>query len=397
MAKSHVTAGILVLASALLLGTLGCAAPAPTPTPTKPPAAAPTKPPAAAPTQPPAAPTKAPAAAAPPAKPTPAPAKVADPPLSPPVQVKVGVLGSVVDAGFFISADRGYFKELGLDVELVNFQTAALMNAPMGTGQLDVGAGGVSAGLFNLIAREVPVRIVADKSHAEPGNKSVGFLVRKDLMDSGAIKTPADLKGRTFALASRGTTSEHEVEVLLGQGGLTINDVEIKLMGYPDMIIAFANKAIDIAYAFEPNVTTAIDKGVAAMWKLSYEIIPNHEPSVVLYAPSFIDKKLEAARRFMVAYIKGVRDYNDALVKNIGKDAVITILTKYSTQKDPEVLKKLNPQPINPDGYVYPESIQKDMDFFVKRGDVKDPVNLKEAIDNRYVDYAIEKLGRYQK
>ncbi|MBI4322108.1 MAG: ABC transporter substrate-binding protein [Chloroflexi bacterium] len=390
--------GILCLMIITIAVTVGCAAPQPTPTP-PPPTQAPavaTKAPSAAP-QPTAAPPAAPKATAPAAKaPAATPTKVADQPLSPPVVVKAGVTGSVVDAGFYIPYDRGYFKEQGLDVELVNFASGSLMPPPLGTGQLDVGAGGINAGLFNMIAREIPLRIVADKTHAEPGNKALGFLVRKDLLDSGAIKTPADLKGKVVAMGTAASGSENELVTLLAQGGLTIKDIEIKTMGFSDVAVAFANKSVDFAFAFEPNVTTAEEKGGAVMWKPSHDIIPYHEQSIVLYGPAFIEKKFEAAKRFMVAYLKGIRDYNDAMFKNKGKDAIIAMISKYSTQADPAVLRKLYPQPINPDGYIYLQSIQSDVDYFTKAGHIKYPVNLKEAIDNRFVDYAIERLGKYQ-
>ncbi|MBI4317990.1 MAG: ABC transporter substrate-binding protein [Chloroflexi bacterium] len=396
MRKLVFALGILILVGSILVG---CAAPAPTPTPTKAPAAAPatapTKAPAAAPTQAPAAATKAPAPA--PATATPAAApKAAVKPLSPVVKVKVGVLGSIVDAGFFIPYAKGYFKEEGLDVELVQFATAALMIAPLGTGQLDAGGGGIGIALFNTMLRDIPLKIVADKAYGAPGNAGMGWLVRKDLIDNGVIKGPADLKGKTFAFAARGQAQDQELEVLLGTVGLTMDDIEVKLMSYPDQIPAFANKSIDVGYNFQPNVVTVQEQGLAVMWKPAGDIIPNHEASVILYAPSFAEKQPEAAKRFMVAYVRGVREYNDAFFGNKGKEEVIQIMTQLSTQKNAEILRKMVAQKINPDGYVFPESIKREIDWYTKRGDIKQAVPIDKAIDNQYVDYAIQRLGKYQ-
>ena len=40
---------------------------------------------------------------------------------------------------------------------------------------------------------------------------------------------------------------------------------------------------------------------------------PNQQAAVVCYGAQFVTKRAEAGRRFMTAYLQGVRDYNDAL------------------------------------------------------------------------------------
>jgi hypothetical protein len=91
--------GVPIALAAALLGA--CSAPA-----APPPAKEPARPPAAS-----APPTSVPAA---PAAPT-APAKPALP--TAPVSLKVGTLAVGSWAGVFIADERGYFKELGLNVE----------------------------------------------------------------------------------------------------------------------------------------------------------------------------------------------------------------------------------------------------------------------------------------
>src|SRR4051794_37873859 len=66
--------------------------------------------------------------------------------------VRIGIVNSSSDAPMFIAEKRGYFKQEGIEPEFVKFDTAAKMIAPLGYGQLDVGGGGVSAGLYNSVA-----------------------------------------------------------------------------------------------------------------------------------------------------------------------------------------------------------------------------------------------------
>jgi NitT/TauT family transport system substrate-binding protein len=77
-------------------------------------------------------------------------------------KVALGQVGGLSDAAFFIAAEKGYFREQGIELEVSRFASAAQMVAPLGAGQLDVGGGAPSAGLLNAMAREVPLKIVAD-------------------------------------------------------------------------------------------------------------------------------------------------------------------------------------------------------------------------------------------
>ena len=87
---------------------------------------------------------------------------------------------------------------------MTGFASAAKMIVPLGTGELDVGGGTVSAGLYNAVERGIRIRIVADKGSVRDGYEFSTLLVRKDLVDSGQFKTLADLKGMTIATASQG-------------------------------------------------------------------------------------------------------------------------------------------------------------------------------------------------
>ena len=88
---------------------------------------------------------------APPATSTPAPAKL-----------KVGVLGTTGDAPLYIAFEKGYFREQNLDIEFVQFGSALDMIAPLSAKQLDVGSGGIGAGLFNAFSQGIPIKLVAE-------------------------------------------------------------------------------------------------------------------------------------------------------------------------------------------------------------------------------------------
>ena len=121
--------------------------------------------------------------------------------------LKVGVIGTVSDAPFFIAEKKGYFRDEGLSVDFTFFDSAAKMIAPLGIGELDIGGGATSAALYNAAGRAVNIRIVADKARNSKGFGFQSLVVRKDLQDK--IKSFVDLKGRKVAISAAGNSEVH--------------------------------------------------------------------------------------------------------------------------------------------------------------------------------------------
>lgn len=387
---------LAVIILALALG-VACTA-APTPTPTS--APAPTKA-AAAPTKAAAASTKA----AEPTKAAPAPTKPAEAAKpKAPVTVRVGVdpVGRASDATYFIGQEKGYFKEQNID-----FQAKAIRVAPdnlqlLATGEIDVGGGSPNAGLFNSIARNIPIQIVADKGTSRPGMGYFALMVRKDLWDSGVIKDITDLRGRKFGTPGGKTASSLAwVDAMLAKQGLSWKaiekEVELVDLGFANMNPAFAGKSIDFAMQMEPLVTKAVDEGLAVVWKRSDEMDPNGQTAVVLFGAKFAKEQADVARGFAIAHVKAARDYNDAFVKKDPKayDEIVRILTKHTELKDAAVYQKVVLPGLNPDGALNVASIARDQDWYASLGLVPQKVDLNAVIDQQFVNNAVQVLGRY--
>jgi NitT/TauT family transport system substrate-binding protein len=339
--------------------------------------------------------------AAPPAAPPAAPApsqpftKPLDPPLQPPVTVRVGMLSQTSDAGIFIANERGYLREQGLELESVPFQTAQQMVAPLGAGQLDIGGGATSAALLNAVAREVPIRIVADKGSTPVGFGFQGLLVRKDLVDRGAFTGCSSFRGYRVAVTGPGVSQEPGIEHALADCGLGLGDVSLVPMGFPEMPTAARNGAIDAAMMIEPLLTAALNAGVFSIYKRTDEFYPDQQIAVILYAPHIVQQQREIGDRFMLAYVKGLRDHWDAFTRGKNKAEILDILSRNTTVKDLAVLVQLAPVGLNPDGYVNMRTFSDDVEWWINHGYVQGQVDASQAIDNSFVDYAIERLGRY--
>jgi NitT/TauT family transport system substrate-binding protein len=290
---------------------------------------------------------------------------------------------------------RGYFKEQGVDLQILDFTTGVQMIPPLATGELDIGSGGISVALFQAIVRGIPLKIVADQGVNSPESRSTGWVIRKELMDSGRIRSEADFRGLRVALGGNGTIVDPELDELLRRGGLTRADIEELLIPYPDQLAAFANGAADLAYSFEPTRLRMLEAGVGVMWKYSGEVIENHESTIIMYGPSMATKR-DAGRGFIVAYLKGIRDvHREVHERGATSDVMLDYLVQETSIKDRELWRRMNLQWTNPDGYNYPGSIERDVKWFVDNGYLERPVPMSEALDQSYVDYAIQQLGRY--
>jgi NitT/TauT family transport system substrate-binding protein len=311
-------------------------------------------------------------------------------------KVSVGVVASSSDGGIFIAQDRGYFKDQGIEVDTQRFNTLVDMVAPVGAGQLDIAAGGLAAGLYNAIGRDVQVRIVADKGSApSPQWDFAALMLRKDVADK--VKDYKDLKGLTLVTSGKGNSPEVALATALKKGGLTLKDINFQQMGFPDMVTAMANKGIDGGIVIEPFVSSIEAKGDGVRWKGNLDIFGHNEQIAVIAYGQKLFGNQDLGRRWMTAYIKGLRDYNDAFgPKKKGYDDVVNVLVKNTSVKDPKIYAQMKPAGLDPNGKLDVASMQEDIDYYVQAGYMKEKPDLAKLVDPSFQEYAVQQLGPYQ-
>ena len=316
-------------------------------------------------------------------------------------ELAVGTIGASSDSPFFIADKRGYFKEEGLTVKFIRFDSAAKAMAPLGTGELAVASGATSAALYNAVKRDVGLRIVADKAKNPPGYGFEALMVRKDLADEGKIKTLADFKGRKIAISAAGNSEDFLVDYALRKGGMSIKDVDSVYLGFPQHVVAFTNSGIDVSLTVEPSISSIEKAGKAVRFLGVDQFYPNFETAVVFYSEKFIKERPDDAKKFMRAYLRGARDYNDALdhdrLTSPAAAEVIPILTEYSFIKNPEVYRAMRSHYVDPDGALNVASLKDAWQFFKDSGQVDGSVTVDSVVDTSFAKWAAEQLGPYKK
>lgn len=312
------------------------------------------------------------------------------------LKVPVGISPVMSSAAMFIAKQRGYFREEGIEVVINPFKASGAKMVPfLATGQLFVAGGNVNAGMYNAIAQDIPIKIVSDKGTVTPGHGYLALIVRKDHVDSGRYKNLKDLKGMTLAVTAKGVSQQIVIEKYLQKAGLTANDIKLVTLAYSDMNIALANKSIDATVQIEPFVAAAVKNDFAVRVAGDDEVYPNQQSAVIYYSPVFIKQYSEQAQGFMNAYVRGLRDYNDAFEKGDGKQAIIKILTQSTRIKDASIYQAVVPVGLSPDGLVNTQSLKADAQWYFKHGYLKAAPDIDTIVDLSFAHKAVKKLGHY--
>jgi len=316
-------------------------------------------------------------------------------PLSPPVKVHVGSMGVATEAATFIGIERGYFRDEGLDVELVLFRSAPEMMPPLATGQIEFGGTGPDPSLFNALLRGVDVKMVGHNAKATEHDSVAALVVRQDLIGSGRYRTLGDLRGMNIAVPGQGGHAQFIVERILARGGLTLDDVQLTTIPFTDSVIALSNRAVDAAWAVEPFVTLSRAENVAQPVITSGDVIPGVIGGILLASPVLARENPEAVRRFVTAHLRGVRDYYRAFMLHDGSEpAIIDILVKYTAVKDPELQARIGHHGVDPNGDMDERTFEELQDAYLRYGTQQGRVDLSRLVDRQYLAYALERLGR---
>ncbi|HEY7060794.1 MAG TPA: ABC transporter substrate-binding protein [Chloroflexota bacterium] len=350
-------ARVLALLGCLAAACAPAAAPpasAPRPTAGAPAAAAP--PPAA-----PAAAAPAPASAAPPAAPT---------------KARFGTQPVAGYAPVYVAADRGYFQQEGIDLEFVPFSNASEIIPALATGQLEAGTAGGNPAGWNAVARGVDMKIVLDMITLTPGHGSTALVMRKEVYDTGRGRTLGDLPGLNIGVTPPGkaTVSACALARGLERVGLTLDDLSLQPLTFPDMVPALANGSIDGGILAEPFVTLARRQGTTVRVMGLDEMYPNFSLSHVAFSSAFYASR-PAAKAFARAFIHGGRDYLAAIdgrTSEADRAQIDQIIARH-TNIDAAVIHEMVPSGWNPNGFPTRESTQYCYQFFRDQGQIPEP------------------------
>jgi NitT/TauT family transport system substrate-binding protein len=308
-----------------------------------------------------------------------------------PLDIHVGLILSNAASPVLVPMEQGAFAARGLNVSVQSVtDTAQAMTSVVG-GQLEMGVVTMGSAALNAFNRGTDLKIIAAGAGDPPGHgANAPVVVRSQLMDSGAVTTVADLKGKKVAINGRGVLIEYLLARALAIGDLKPTDVEVVVLPFPEMVVALGTGALDAGMILQPLASQAIAKGVGKMLTDDYN--PDSQNTVVLANSKFLDQHRDAVVSFLEVYLRSIRRLSNGQLKQ--DEQALAVLQKH-TNTPPEVIR-LAPDPYwPPDGRPKLDSLEDQQQFFMRTGslDYAQPVDFRKLIDYGPLESALKNLG----
>lgn len=304
-------------------------------------------------------------------------------------KVKFAILTqpNIWDAGTFAAIDQGYFKEQGLEVELIS-------PAIPPDGMKLVASGGADFATAHstdvLFAREAGLPIVSVATTHQFG--TAGVMIPTD---SGI----ADLKG--LEGKNVGVTgipfNKVMLEYMLKQNGVDLSKVNIATVGFVPIPLLLSKRidALGDAITWSEPAAFNVASGKDATDKSTYKYYAFYENGVPRYytfgivtSESKLASDPETVKKFLAAWQKGL----DYMVKNQAA-AADGVLNKYPEINRPEAvanLAEISRIVVSPDteahgiGWQDPAVWETQATFMVEQGLIKAP-DISKSMTNDYL------------
>jgi NitT/TauT family transport system substrate-binding protein len=196
---------------------------------------------------------------------------------------------SIAQVPFRIAQVKGFYREEGLDVEVIMIRGAVGMQALLG-GSVDYTS--ASGSTIAAAVRGIPVKLVFIAS-AKP---------QFDLIAQKEIRSVGDLKGKNVGISSRGGAIDLLTQLIVRKNGLAPNKDVISLVigGQEDTVLALRTGRIAAALLTPPRPLILQREGFN---RLAYS--GDYMPSYPSGGIGVTDEKIKAAPNDVLAFVKG--------------------------------------------------------------------------------------------
>jgi NitT/TauT family transport system substrate-binding protein len=287
-------------------------------------------------------------------------------------RIVVGV--STVNVAFlpiYLTQDKGFFKDEGLDVLVVMFNAGATNLQALIGGDVQIMAGGV------------PETVLARASGVDIKNFwAISNLMPFQIYGSPNLKSLKDSKGKKFAISRFGSLSEFLTRSALRHSGVDPKDVTMLQIGAtPARFTTLATGIVDATILWFPVTERAKAAGMNKLFDLK-ELYPNWTNVGFIARETWLAKEREQAARFLRAYQRGVKHTREnredgirALRKYVGLDAA-EAAAGYNEYRDSFPL----------DGRILDAGITATVEQELETGRLKGKLSLNEMIDYSFIN-----------
>ncbi len=308
------------------------------------------------------------------------------PPVSVPegaLEVNIGFLPVLIYAPIYVALEKGYYAERGLDVKPTPMNSGTDLAVMVSTNDLQVALSGVGPAFWNGLATDLPLCIIAP-GHEEGNPVATPLMVAVD----SDITSIDQLAGKKVSVNAPGAT-EYWLDAALKTGGLSIGDIELQYLTFPDAVTALSEGVLDGAMVGEPLATKAVQDGVARILTNDFDVA-GMQVTAVFSNNNWVDENPDAAANFVAGYLQACRD----LVDEPNDPLNLTIINKYTGV--PVELIAASVRPVyQPNGDINLENLVTLQQFFADRDlmTVEEPIDPTTVIRQDVIDAAVEMIG----
>ncbi len=257
----------------------------------------------------------------------------------------------------WVTQDAGLFKKNGLTSELILISGDAASLQAMLANELDF-ANAAGTTPIQATLQGADFVIIASSYNLMP----YSLVVRKE------IHGPADLKGKKIAVSRLGGITEFAVRLAFERFGLEPREAILVQSG-PDAqrVAAVESGAVAATVLAPPGLFAATSLGLKVMADLG-DLGIKYPASVMVVRRAYLEKNRPTAKKFLLAFIEGLRLYAK------DKEFSIRVMRKYSKLTNREALSRSH-------------------DYFVKNTallPLTDPVAIKNALGEKAAGRKLE-------
>jgi NitT/TauT family transport system substrate-binding protein len=302
--------------------------------------------------------------------------------------IKIGITKLIGYPGVPIAEAKGYFKEQGLEPELVYFDSAQPIAVAVASGDVQFGTAGMSAGFYSL-AGGGQLRMIASSGGDAPGFYNLAFLASNKAYDAG-LTSAAKLKGHSIAVTQVGTSLHYAIGGAAKRYGFTMEDITLKpLQSNTNVIAALTGGTVDAAVMPSGPILGPLQKGEFKLINWVADVSPNLTGSATFTSTKEANEHSDTVKRFLVAYRKGMHDFAAAFMSADGKrqdgptaPEILDIMSKF-TGVAPAQIEKAIPY-VDPQGRIDTKSVADQIAWYKSQGLLKGDIDVKTLIDSRY-------------
>ncbi len=284
---------------------------------------------------------------------------------------------------FYVGIRKGYFKEAGLDVQIVTSEGGGKAMAAVQSGNADAYIGGPEHIAFANVKGGKPIRAIIALS-----NRANSFVSARTGVTVDPAKSFAEnIKGKKIAVGTRGSTDNSILLYLAKRDGLDprADFVMLEIATEAGRVAAMKNGEADMAVVYEPFIAQGVKAGI---WQEPFASMPKELGLFAWTTVNLPETTIKADPELAKAIVAATKKSLDLVFTNEAEMRAIAAEEFPTLPKDDldAILTRARANDMwQQDGSMPPEAWEKTKSIITISGVLKEDVPYKDVFDPEFL------------